>query len=205
VDKLPDIDIMLLADDELDEAAAAALEAKVAGDPAARTKLAALRELTESVRGHLELAADEEDRLEGLWASVERRLDVDAARVKEPQTVAARAAIAAAAVTAQPRGLWARFARWIDEHRGHVLTGALSAGAVAALTLMLRPGGERVVERVVQGPPVVATPAMAKSTPPDVESIDVAEGSTQVWTLANDGEGEAAVIWITPADTVEGL
>ena len=40
--------------------------------------------------------------------------------------------------------------------------------------------------------------------PPAVESLDVPEGSGTVYTIEDD-DGDATVIWVTPADTVEGL
>lgn len=195
-----DSDLMQLADGELDPATAADLEAGLAPD--GRAKLAALRDLREAVRGHLELRADEaEPRLVGMWAEIDKRLSLDAPPVRQP---------AGRTREAKPQGLWARFARWVDDHRSHVLTGVLSAGAVAALALVLRPQ-DRLVEKVVQVPVAVApTQAPGKpqvqvvSTPPAVESLDVAGGTGTVWTIEDD-DGKTAVIWVTPDDTVEGL
>ena len=39
---------------------------------------------------------------------------------------------------------------------------------------------------------------------PEIESLDVAEGTGTVMTI-EDEDGETAVIWVTPEDTVEGL
>lgn len=190
--KPTDPDLMLLADGELADGEAGALE-RAAG-PTGAAKLAALREVGELVRGHLELAADAaEPRLAGLWDLVERRLDADPAR---------------------------RFSQWLDAHRGHVLTGALSAGAVAAVAIMLR-AEPRVEYREVAVPvradggaavPVggdggVAGPVVVvAATPPEVESLEVSGGTGTVFTVEDeDGGPDTAVIWVTPDDILEGI
>ena len=115
-----DIDLMQHADGELP------LEGTQL-DAEARAKLGALRDLGEAVRGHLELRADEASpRLARMWEEIDKQLSFPA-DVKEKKV-------------AKP-GLWKRFATWLDDHRGHVLTGLVSAGAVAAIMLWLRPGG----------------------------------------------------------------
>ena len=209
--KPTDPDLMLLADGGLADGEAGALE-RAAG-PTGAAKLAALREVGELVRGHLELAADAaEPRLAGLWDLVERRLDADPA--------AAPAPAAAATAAPAPRGPWRRFSQWLDAHRGHVLTGALSAGAVAAVAIMLR-AEPRVEYREVAVPvradggaavPVggdggVAGPVVVvAATPPEVESLEVSGGTGTVFTVEDeDGGPDTAVIWVTPDDILEGI
>ncbi len=215
-----DFDLMRLHDDELDPAddglRRRELEVALAGDPALAGKRAALGELSELVRGHLELAADAaEPRLDAMWREVEKRIELDRKAAAAP--VVTRAASAEPA----PAGLLARLGRWFERTRGHILTGAVSAGAVAALALVLRAGEE--VPPVGPGPvagtelaghgvgpgpgpgagPIVAQPVLQPSAP-EIESLDVAEGTGTVMTI-EDEDGETAVIWVTPEDTVEGL
>ena len=191
--KVSDSDLMLLADGELDAAEASALERR-AGRDAAR-KIEGIQEVGELVRGHLELSADEEPRLAGLWDLVERRLDGPA-----PEPVRA----------AEPApGVWTRFVRWLDGHRGHFLTGALSAGAVAALAIVLRSDPTTtIIEKTVQVPapgPVITTPVL-QPTAPEIESLEVSGGTGTVFTIEDDdGGGDTAVIWVTPDDVLEGI
>lgn len=204
--KVSDPDLMMLADGELDAAEAGALERAAGATGAA--KIAGIREVGELVRGHLELSADEaEDRLAGLWTLVERRLDGEAATED--------AAAPAAAEAASP-GVWSRLMRWIDGHRGHMLTGALSAGAVAAIAFMLRaepevqivtvPGPTRTVAVGPGTGPATADPMVLVASPPEVESLEVEGGTGTVFTIADeDGGGDTAVIWITPDDVLEGI
>jgi len=201
VSKVTDPDLMMLADGELDAAEASALERAAGAN--GTVKVAALREVGDLVRGHLELAADDADeRLNGLWDLVERRLDM-------PEPVADQAKPARAAA-ASP-GFWSRLVRWFDGHRAHLLTGALSAGAVAALAIVLREE-PRVEIRTVEVPakPVATDgggePIVLVATPPEVESLDVSGGTGTVFTIEDeDGGTETAVIWVTPDDVLEGI
>jgi len=192
VSKVTDHDLMLLADGELEAAGAAEIERAAGAGGAA--KVAAVHEIGDLVRTHLELAADDADeRLGGLWDLVERRLDQPA----DPAT-------AEAAATGDDRsGLWTRFIRWVDSHRAHFLTGALSAGAVAAVAFMLREPRERIVVRDLPTGPTL-TPVL-QPTPPEVESLEVTDGTGTVFTITDEDGGETAVIWVTPDDVVEGI
>jgi anti-sigma factor RsiW len=205
VERSRDIDLMRYFDGELGADEARALEAEL--DDEARAKLAALGSLREGVRTHLELEADDaEPALAGMWARVEQRLQASgdpAHPGRRPEQARPRAE----AGSGDEPGLWAAIARFFDRHRGHFVTGAVTAGAVAALVLILRPPPEQVVvERIVTAParPVEAVPARA--TPPEIESLEVNDGAGTVITLAGDGEeSPVAVIWITPDESnVEG-
>lgn len=188
-----DLDLMLLADGEGEPSAA-----DLAGTSAAeRAKIEGIRDVGALVRGHLELSADDaEDRLAGLWDLVERRLD---AEVRASEPVKARPVEAKA-------GLWARLTGWLGEYRGQVLTGVATAGAVAALFLVLRPTHvvtKTVYQKVVPEPPALI---MAKATPTEIESLDVTGGTGSVFTIEADGDdGETTVIWVTPDDVLEDL
>ncbi len=206
--KVTDPDLMMLADGELDAADASALE-RAAGANGV-VKVAAVREVGDLVRGHLELATDEaEDRLAGLWTLVERRLD--GGEVEAPERAKSDREPSASA-----GGVWSRFLRWVDGHRGHLLTGALSAGAVAALAFVLRaePRVEiRTVEVPVKGSatgPDVGSggsdPIVLTATPPSIESLEVTGGTGTLFTIEDDdGGSETAVIWVTPDDVLEGI
>ncbi len=177
-----DIDLMQHADGEL----ALPDEAKL--DAEARAKLGALRDLRDVVRGHLELRADEAaPRLARMWDEIDKQLSFSdgAAPAKKP---------------AKP-GVWKRLVTWLDDHRGHVLTGLVSAGAVAAIMLWLRPGGETVFMPENNGG---STPASFKRQAPQVESLDTPDGTPSVFTIEGEGdEGGSTVIMVTP-DDVEG-
>jgi hypothetical protein len=201
--RLRDIDLMQLADNELDPAARGEVERAVAEAPdtaVLHDKLAALEELGELVRGDLELAADEvEPRLAGMWAEIEKRMDLD------------RAPAAAAPVPGP--GLWGRFSRWVDAHRGHVLTGALSAGAVAAIALVMRPEPVQIETARTDAPAALPSQpevdrdvtAVLQHTPVEVQSLEVSGGTSTVFTYQDEDGEQSTVIWVTPEDTVEGL
>jgi anti-sigma factor RsiW len=192
VTRLPDPDLMQLADGELDGDDARRAAAEVAAQPEAQARLDAVHELGELVRGHLELAADDaDDRLAGLWRAVEDRLDGEPAPARRDPG------------PARP-GVWARLAGWLDGHRGSVLTGLVSAGAVAAIMLWLRPAHDRVITRTVSipAPPTHVVPASLGRQSPQVESLDTPGGTGTVFTFEDD-DGGTAVILVTPND-VEG-
>lgn len=205
-DKTPDIDLMQFADGELDPALRGEVEAEVARDPAAATKIRAMGEATELVRSHLELAADDpaiDARLGRMWSEIDKAITREEA---SPVKVAAPVS----------PGLWARVTRWIDAYRGHVLTGALSAGAVAAVALILRPSpaaapapivaeGSTTIPTAVTPNPPVADPMVLTGAPAEVESLEVPGGTGTVFTIEGEDGEETTVIWVTPDDTVEGI
>ena len=152
-------------------------------DPAEREKIAAIGEVGELVRGHLELSADAVPaaRFEQIWDAVDKEIG------KAP---------------AKPAGVWSRIASWFERYRGHVITGVVSAGAVAALTIVLHGGsGEGGFATRGHGPNEV-TPVSYRPT--EIESLDTPGGDSTVFNL-QDEDGPATVIWVTPDDTVEGI
>ncbi len=179
-----DLELMQLADDELAERDAQAVTHRIASDPAARTKAEALSELAELVRGHLELAADNvsDRRFEAMWKEID---------------------VATAAPVAAP-GAWSRILGWLDGHRGHFITGAVSAGAVAALALILRPGThDDTTAQALHSGAIDVRPASMRVAP-EIESLDTPDGEGTVLNL-EDEDGHTTVIWVTPEDTVEGI
>jgi hypothetical protein len=171
-----DAELMQRADGEMDE---------VSLDGDARAKVDAIGELGELVRGHVELAADEvpEARFDAMWKEIDKAIDKPAEA---------------------PAGFWRRVGRWFDQYRGHLITGAVSAGAVAALALVLRGNGSHdplAVQQIDHGSsPIV--PAVYRPT--EIQSLDTPGGTSSVWDL-DDEDGSSTVIWVTPNDTVEGI
>jgi anti-sigma factor RsiW len=175
-----DLELMQHADGELDEREAVDVRAQIERDADARTKVESLGQMTELVRGHLELSADAipDRRFASMWREVEKALDVQA-----------------------PIGVWARVTGWFEQYRGHVITGTVSAGAVAALALILRPGDPDSVVRT--NPAIDVQPAALRSAPV-IEDLETPGGNGTVLNI-EDEDGHMTVIVVTPADTVEGI
>lgn len=185
---LSDLELMEYADGEAEDGgggpAGGDLAARLERDPDGQAKVASIRQVGELVRGHLELSADAVH--DAKFAAMWRRIDN---QIEQPAT-----------------GLWARVTRWFDRYRGHVITGAISAGAVAALALILRPGTPDPGLRRRSGANggVIDVRPVALRATPEIDSLDTPGGSSTVINL-DDEDGHTAVIWVTPADTVEGI
>ena len=166
-----DIELMQHADGELGE---------IELDDGARAKLAALEETRELVAGNLEAHADAvpDHKFAAMWREVSKSLDEEA-----------------------PKSVFGKIAAWLDRHRAHVLTGMASAGAVAAIALVVRSQSDETAPAANRGLEVL--PA-AMRTAPVVESLDTPDGSGTVMNF-EDEDGHTTVIWVTPADTVEGI
>lgn len=169
-----DLEIMEHADGEHD---GPELAVRLDSDPEARAKVDAIREIGELVRGHLELSADavHDARFAAMWRRIDGQLVVPAT------------------------GLWARVSGWFDRYRSHVITGAVSAGAVAALALVLRPGVSDLGSASAGARPIDVRPVALRATP-EIDSLDTPGGSSTVINL-DDDDGNATVIWVTPDDS----
>jgi anti-sigma factor RsiW len=177
-DARSDLELMEHADGELDDAG---VSARLERDPDARAKVESIRQIGELVRGHLELAADDvhDARFAGMWRRIDDQL------------------------SAPSLGWWARLSGWFDRHRGHVITGAVSGGAVAALALVLRPGAPDFgVPR--RGGAVIDVRPVALRATPEIDSLDTPGGSSTVINM-DDEDGHTTVIWVTREDIVEGI
>ena len=144
-------------------------------------KLATLGELRELVAGSLEAHAEavHEAKFAKMWREIDKSIDEEA-----------------------PKSMWGRLTAWLDRHRGHVFTGMVSAGAVAAIALVIRTrGGDDVA--TTNRSSIEVLPA-AMRTAPVVESLDTPDGTGTVMNF-EDEDGHTTVIWVTPADTVEGI
>ncbi|MBL0212697.1 MAG: hypothetical protein IPQ07_02320 [Myxococcales bacterium] len=180
-----DLELMEYTDGELGERDTEALEQRIADDPDAQVKAEALAQLDELVRGHLELAADNvsDRRFDAMWKEID----------------------AATSAPAASPGVWSRITGWLDRYRGHLITGAVSAGAVAALALILRPGSSAHDDSTTAfRPGAIDVRPAAMRTAPEIESLDTPDGEGTVLNL-EDEDGHTTVIWVTPEDTVEGI
>lgn len=214
--KFDDIDLMQYADGEVDEATAQEIASYLDSAPAAKSKVDALGDMSETMRSYLELAADDaEPRLDALWANIERRVQGNGVR----GAVRAEAAEPARKEAARA-GLFAAIGHFFESYRSHFLTGAVAAGAAAALIMALRPAREVVVEKPIviretatpakQAGTSDSTPAELKlakdeSSPPEIEHMEVTDGSGVVFMMPKEGEDDvsATVIFVDMND-VEG-
>jgi hypothetical protein len=183
-----DAELMQRIDGELDE---------VSLDNDTRSKADALGELGELVRGHVELAADAlpQGRFDAMWREIDKAIDREGEAETAPE---------AARSERRPAGIWRRIGRWFDHYRGHLITGAVSAGAVAALAIVLRGGGDGATAQNGSGGrgPIETMPAAYRPT--EIEDLDTPGGTGTVFDL-KDEDGSTTVIWVTPSDTVEGI
>jgi hypothetical protein len=214
-----DLELMMLADGELDGDRAREVAAAVERDPVARAKLQSLAQVGERVRTYLEIETDhaESDVREfaDMWAGIEREIKLDGQGAGRDEVLAP----IRAPMPVPGMALWATTRNFLSGHRGHILSGLVSAGAVAALMLALgrpertagpsgptRAIGSTPVNNQLPGGPVQIPPALAPASPPEVEDFEVYDGTGMVFTLPSEGEGDssAAVIWINKdQDTVE--
>lgn len=186
-----DVDLMMHVDGELEADEESAVAARM-DEPGARGKAAAVRELGELVRGHVELATDEaEPKLSGMWAEISKRLDNEHA-----------AARSSTSLPVSSGGFLRAVGRWFERYRGHLLTGTVSAGAVAALALVLGPAEPEPSTGGTKSGTGGVTPTFV-SAPPEIESLDIPDGTGTVLTM-EDEDGGTAIIWVTP-DDVEGI
>ena len=156
------------------------LDTQLERDAEARAKVDALREVGALVKGHLELAAD--DVHDAKFAAMWRRIDD--------------------AIEPAAKSIWTRIGAWFDRYRGHVITGAVSAGAVAALALILRPASDNGI--VTNGGGAIDVRPAALRAVPEIDSLDTPNGSSTVMNVEDD-DGHTTMIWVTPEDTVEGI
>jgi hypothetical protein len=105
-----------------------------------------------------------------------------------------------------------KIGRWFDRYRGHLLTAAVSAGAVAALALLLRDpapdmpnGNNNVAVGSGSAGSGKSEPTLVNNhEPAEIQSLDTPDGTGTVFNL-EDEDGSTTVIWVTPDDTVEGI
>ena len=153
-----DIELMEHADGERDHA-------DRLRDPEARAKVEAIGELGELVRGHLELSAD-------AVPAGAVRADLGQGRQGDRD----------ARARARRADCGSKIGSWFERYRGHVVTGVVSAGAVAALALVLRsPHTDETTSPGGRGTTNV-TPVSYRPT--EIESLDTPGGDSTVFNLA---------------------
>ncbi len=184
-----DIELMQHVDGELDERTAVEMRGQIERDPAARTKTESLEQMSALLRGHLELSSDAvpERRFEAMWREIDKAIVV--------------AETSDRIVVPQGNGVWARISTWFERHRGHVFTGMVSAGAVAAIALMLRPGHDEIVKT---SPSAIDVQPAALRSVPVIEDLETPGANGTVLNIEDD-DGHMTVIVVTPDDTVEGI
>jgi hypothetical protein len=202
--KRHDADLMAFADGELEQRASRELEDALARDATSRAKVDAIGELGDLLRGHVELSADAlpQNKLDALWREIDKGID----REKSGAAQSAKAS------QSEEVGVVRKIGRWFDRYRGHILTGAVSAGAVAALALLLRnPTPESSPQGIAQGGgsgsgsgSAAIQPTLVTHEPAEIQSLDTPDGTGTVFNL-EDEDGTTTVIWVTPDDTVEGI
>lgn len=178
-----DIELMQHADGELGERDTKAVDERLAADPDARAKHESLSQVNDLLRSHLELAADNvsDRRFDAMWREID-----------------------AATSAPERKSAWSKVIGWLERHRGHVFTGALSAGVVAALALILRPGGGGDDPQFAPRTNAIDVRPASMRTAPEIESLETPDGEGTVLNL-EDEDGHTTVIWVTAADTVEGI
>ena len=235
---IADIDMMRAVDGELDRhspherALLAAVNSAVDRDSSVATKAAALREIGELVRGRLELATDEQEaRFDSMWAAIDdatavgsyaRERDDDASLVGVSRAVTpigpARAVGSARrrrasshfgdydrASTHESSGWLAGF---FDRYRLPMLSSIISAGAVAAIALLLRrpdvPPANPVVTDPTENVATKDQPAhsTATGTPPLTPSLP-GGGSNAPHPVSQKPRGSAPQV--ESLDVAEGM
>jgi hypothetical protein len=182
---------MQLADGELDHLD----NLDATGD----AKIAGVRHLGELVRGTSELAADAvpEAKFAGMWREIDKLLDNEAAAKEKIES--AERPVTVAPPASEKRG-W--LSRVYDRYKGHFIVGVVSAGAVAGVALVMNHGTSDP-DTMNGGGPIDVRP-VSQRAPVDVESLDTPDGQGTVLNL-EDEDGHTTVIWVSPADTVEGI
>ena len=207
-----DVDIMMFLDGELSGAEAERVAEFLESDEDAKVKAKSLGQISELVQGSVELEADEADnKLAGLWAGIDKAIHANGESEEEPAK--AVAAESSAAKRAEERAtdelVKKTHGSWFGGWQSHIMTGAFVAVAVAVLMIATRPDPVPTQPTVVrQVTPPVVVPAALASQAPEVEELEVYEGSGVVMTVPGDdeegGESASTVIWISSdTDVVE--
>ncbi len=160
-------------------------------------KVSAVRELGELVRGRLELAADDVPaaKFDAMW----REIDKQTERAERPE----RLERGEREAPVNDASWLTRLGRFLERYRSQIITGAISAGAVAALALVLRSGGgDPGTLGEGHGPINVKT---VSHRPAEIEELDTPDGTSSVFNVDDEDGSTTTVIWVTPEDTVEGI
>jgi anti-sigma factor RsiW len=212
-DKRPsDLELMMHLDGELSSADAQRVEKFLETDKDAKAKSKSLGQVSELVQGSVELEADDaEKQLAKLWSGIDKAIHANGASTDAPEaSVESSKSVAALAEDRATDALvQTTKVTWFGGWGSHIMTGAFVAVAVAVLMMATRPDPVTNTKTVIRdAPPPVAIPVVLASQEPEVEELEVYEGSGVVMTMPGDNEegGDTAstVIWISSdTDVVE--
>ncbi len=211
----------MFLDGELSGDEAKRVEVFLDSDDEANTKAACLGQMTELVRGSMELAADAaEDKLAGLWAGIESGIQsemnlADLASVS--RQAASEAASGAVEADVVPIGSAAKKAEeratqelvekasWFGGWQSHIMTGAIVAAAVAVLMVATRSDKveQATATRTISAPVLETVQVVLTPQAPEIEKLEVYDGSGTIM-MVGDADDSSAVIWISnDTDVVE--
>ncbi len=212
--KPTDVEIMMFLDGELEGDEAKAVERFLEESDAASDVAASLSQVSELVRGSVELEADAaEEKLAGLWAGIDKAIGSNGAS-KQPL----EAPVISIQSRAEERATekLVEKASWFGGWQSHVMIGALAAAAALLVVWTQRSDTPVpvVAETTNRGQdrttgPVQPTivPVALRSQEPEVEALEVYDGSGVIMTVPGDAESDeaaTAVIWISSdTDVVE--
>ncbi len=168
-------------------------------DPQAASKLEALTELGDGLRLLINSEMREsikDETFSAMWGQIEQQIAMSAEAVQQVRSAPGE----------QSRGIVNAIRAWFERYRSQVLTGMASAAAAAALVWFARPPSTevRLVEKSSPASSTSSEPLLV-SAAPEVESLEVYDGSGIILTLPADGDGGAptSVIWLLPPDNSE--
>ena len=200
-----DLEIMMYLDGELSGTEAERVQKFLSSDDEAKAKATSLGQMSELVQGSIELEADDaEHRLAGLWTGIDKAIHANGATADAP--VKSVAPVKSASERAEEKATDALVQEassgWLGAWQSHFITGAIVAAAVVLLMMSQRsdkPAKQTTVVR--QAPPAVVMPVVLASQEPEVEELEVYDGSGVVMTIPGDdevgGQSASTVIWIS--------
>ena len=212
--KPTDVDIMMFLDGEL-----AGSEAKVVArfldeNQDAAYVAASIGQVSELVRGSVELEADAaEDKLAALWVGIDKAISSNGVSKEAPAetpvfSIQAKAEERATEKLVETSG-------WFGGWQSHVMIGAFAAAA--ALLIMYTQRADAPAPAVADksnsgqnvgiGPMPTIVPVVLRFQEPEVEALEVYDGSGVIMTVPGDADSDEAattVIWISSdTDVVE--
>lgn len=210
--KPTDVEIMMYLDGELAGAEAEAVARYLEENDDAASVAAGIGQMSELVRGSVDLDADAaEDKLAGLWAGIEKAIDSNG--VSKGASVTPVISIQSKSEEKATQELVEK-AGWFGGWQSHFTIGAIAAAA-AVLFMLVTQRSEKTDsapavadtgnQGATQEPKIV--PVALRSQEPEVEELEVYDGSGVILTVPADDESDeaaTAVIWISSdTDVVE--
>jgi hypothetical protein len=205
-----DLEIMMFLDGELHGEQGDAVADFLKANEEAGAKARSLSQISELLQASIELEADDAaDKLDGLWAGIDRAIHANGAS----EAASAAASVARQAEDRATDALVSKVSAghgWFGAWQSHIMTGAFVAVAVAVLMIATRPDPVSSPQPMVRqmAPPITVPAAALASQDPEVEELEVYDGSGVIMTVAGDeeegGDSASTVIWISnDTDLVE--